>query len=447
MSFTLQSLPEIYRPAFKELNGKLILAPTSKSKPEIETARNFIKRDTQWYLEIEKINNEKFNKKPLPDKVLFRKQAFIIANGIKQDDLKCKNNCGNYTIISRDNTINSYCSSACASTSDTIKNKISDTMKNKKMISSKAKYLKIIIDHIKSITCTEIIQDYKINHFTLDIYLPEYNLAISFIELIPQSFNTYDSISKAKGLNYYKYKHLNKTEACEAKGINCITIFENEFIDPNTSEIWKSILAYKLKKIEKKYYARKLIIREIPKNERELVKNFFNKNHLQGGNAIGSILIGLFTPVDKDGNSELISCMTFGKPRYTKVYDYELIRFATKLSSSCAGCAQKLLKYFMQRNSGESKLISYANRRWASANSNLYKTLGFTEKAASEPNYFYFKSGDLKLHSRVTFQKFKLKDKSETKDFFRDDLTELEIANLAGYRRIYDSGNMVYSLE
>ena len=72
-------------------------------------------------------------------------------------------------------------------------------------------------------------------------------------------------------------------------------------------------------------------------------------------------------------------------------------------------------------------------------------TLGFNFINESEPNYYYFKlESDLKLYHRVNFQKYKLKNIDSIKDFYEDNLSETEIMFNAGYRRIYDSGNLVY---
>ena len=75
--------------------------------------------------------------------------------------------------------------------------------------------------------------------------------------------------------------------------------------------------------------------------------------------------------------------------------------------------------------------------------------LGFNFINESEPNYYYFKIEDLflgeyKLYSRNNFQKHKLKFHKDTKEFFNDELTEKDIMLKAGYRRIYDCGNLVY---
>jgi hypothetical protein len=66
--------------------------------------------------------------------------------------------------------------------------------------------------------------------------------------------------------------------------------------------------------------------------------------------------------------------MTFSKPRFNRNYEYELVRFASKLGCQVIGGASKLLKYF-ERNYNPKSLISYADRRYS--NGKLYYSLGF----------------------------------------------------------------------
>ena len=82
--------------------------------------------------------------------------------------------------------------------------------------------------------------------------------------------------------------------------------------------------------------------------------------------------------------------MTFGKPRFTKGANWELIRYCTIGSFSVVGGASKLLSYFRKHNSGS--IITYADRRWSIGN--LYEKLGFTFIGNSEPNYYYVKNYD-----------------------------------------------------
>jgi len=229
-----------------------------------------------------------------------------------------------------------------------------------------------------------------------------------------------------------KNKILEKTQLAEEKGIHLLHIFENEWIDPRKRKIWESVIRYKQQEIERKIYARKT---EIKTFDAKVARSFFSVNHLQGGAAIGNTFYGLFF------QDELVSVMTFGKSRFSNDYEWELVRFASKLNIAVVGGAQKLLKHFIKTHNPKN-IVSYANRRWS--NGHLYETLGFTFIRDSEPNYFYFKPNELILQSRNKFQKHKLKELFPS--IYDDKKTETQIMYEAGYRKIYDAGNKVYLL-
>jgi len=300
-----------------------------------------------------------------------------------------------------------------------------------------SQFEKEIIEYIKSIYSGEIIENDRqlIKPLELDIVIPEKKVAIEFDGLYWHSFNDKNLV------NEFKYKHLFKTIKAEEKGFNLLHIFENEWINPIKKDIWKSVIGYKLGYVKQRYYARKL---KITKVDNKFMRLFFDENHLQGGKAAGAIRLALYDPK----NGDIISMMTFAKPRYAKNAEYELIRFASKKYTACVGCAQKLFKHFIKEYQPKS-VISYANRRWASKHSNLYQKLGFEYIGDAEPNYFYFKLDDpeLRLWPRVTFQKHKLEKHPDTYEYFSPELTETEIMFNAGFRRIYDCGNLVFKWE
>ena len=284
-----------------------------------------------------------------------------------------------------------------------------------------------IFDYIKSLGIINIIQsDRKIlNNKELDIYLPDYNLAIEFNGL-------YWHNEYSKENNY----HLLKTEECLTKGITLIHIFEDEWL--NKKDIVKSRILYLLNKISfnRRIYARKCYIKEI---DSITAKRFLERNHIQG--FVGAkIHIGLFIKIE---NKEyLVSYMSFGSLRknlgninVNENY-YELLRFCNTITYSVIGGASKLLKYFEKKYKPE-KIISYADRRWS--NGNLYEKLGFTLSHKSKPNYFYIDG--LKRINRFNFRKDILISKYNCsieiseKEFCREHL---------GLSRIYDCGNLVY---
>ena len=233
------------------------------------------------------------------------------------------------------------------------------------------------------------------------------------------------STSPKFNTNNSRKRHLLKTELCESKGYQLFHIFENEWI--NDKQKWISIINNKIGN-SKRIYARKCKVHIIDNNT---YKTFCDENHLQGY-GIAPIRLGLYY------NDELISVMSFGKSRFNKNVQYELIRFCSKLNTTVVGGASKLLKYF-ERNYNPESIISYANRRWSQGN--LYKKLGFDLVNKTPPNYFYFKPNENILYSRNAFQKHKLKSKLE---LFDEHLSETENMFNNGYRKIFDCGNFVF---
>ena len=255
----------------------------------------------------------------------------------------------------------------------------------------------------------------------VDIYLPDIKLAIEYDGLMfhSQGKSKY-SIFKGVSKNY----HLDKTNLVESEGAQLFHIFEGENID-----IWTSMIKNKLG-LNTKIYARKCLVKEVSSQE---ARKFLEDNHLQGY-ANSKIRLGLYY------NEELVSLMTFSKPRYTKNYDWELVRFCTLKGYNVVGGASKLLSSF--RSNYKGSIISYANRRWS--NGDLYRRLGFKEINRTSPGYYYFKENEMILYTRDKFQKHKLKDLLET---FDERLTEEENMFENDYRKIYDCGNLVFVLE
>ena len=255
----------------------------------------------------------------------------------------------------------------------------------------------------------------------LDIYLPNHNLAIEYDGLYYHSSDSTETENK----DY----HLNKTNLCQEQGIQLFHIFENEWLDPFKQNIWKSIIKNRLGK-SSRIYARKTKVAQITSKDK---KQFLIDNHLQGDCA-SSVNLGLYL------GDELVSVMTFGRSRYDKKIDWELLRFCNRLENSVVGGASKLLKAFRRENVGS--IISYADKR--RSRGGLYKALGFTLSHKSEPNYFYFGNNSMKLESRIKYQKHKLE---KVLDKFDSELTESENMYANGYRKIYDCGNQVWKLE
>jgi hypothetical protein len=274
-----------------------------------------------------------------------------------------------------------------------------------------------IADYIKSLGITNIITNDRntIKPFELDILLPDFNLAI---ECNGVYWHSEDIIGK----DY----HQKKTNLCKEKGIQLIHIWEDWW--NNKQDIVKSIISNKLKMNGVKIYGRNCNIKELENKES---KQFLEENHIQG-TINSSINLGLYY------NNELVSLMTFGKSRYNKEYDWELLRFCNKKYTNIVGGASKLFNYFSKNYLNNSGILSYA--LMDISNGNLYSNLGFTLKGKTKPNYFYIKG--MERESRIKYQKHKLKN---ILNIFDETLTEQENMFLNGYSVVYDSGSLIYT--
>ena len=259
-----------------------------------------------------------------------------------------------------------------------------------------------------------------ISPFELDIYIPALHLAIEF------NGDYWHSEETGTNKNY----HLNKTKLCEENGIHLVHIFEHQWL--NNQDQVKSRLCSLLNSFNNKVFARKCIVREI---DSKTTSNFLNYYHLQGS-CPSKVNLGLFY------NDELVSVMTFGKPRFNKDYQWELIRFCNKEGYHVIGAASKLMKYF-ERNYKPESIISYANRCWSWGKHNVYKDiLGMEYIGKSDANYVYVnEAGD--ILPRYKAQKHKLK-KLLGEDKFFEELTETENMGLNGWIKLYDCGNFVF---
>ena len=267
-----------------------------------------------------------------------------------------------------------------------------------------------------------------IKPYEIDIWLPEFNIGI---ECNPtsthnSSHNFWNSSESGLLINY----HRNKTDKAEESGIQLLHVFSYEW--KHRRSIIESILRNMLHR-STRIYARNCIIKEV---DTHTAMSFLAANHRQG--AIGSsIRTGLYY------QDELVSLMTFGKPRHTigKNGNYvELLRFCNKLNTSVIGGASKLFSYFKETYEFH-KIVSFSDR--ARTSGNLYKILGFQLDHISDPGYVWVDVKTDKAYSRINAQK------SNIKKFLDDDSIDLsksesQIMEEHNFVKVYDSGNAVW---
>lgn len=249
----------------------------------------------------------------------------------------------------------------------------------------------------------------------LDVWMPELNLAIEYNGLY---WHSEERLPNAKTY------HLDKTEACEQKGIRLLHVFEDEWVNQRT--IIQSILVSALHGPRRKVGARRCIAKPLTHAESNA---FLERNHLQGGDR-SSVRYGLFE------NGEIVAAMTFGSSRYDKARQWELLRYAQAVNTAVIGGAQRLLSTFITEHQPQS-IVTYSDRRLFSGD--IYSSLGFTYVGTSAPGYYYVHHSNCRERlSRQLFQKHMLAGKLPS---FDPQLSEVDNMAAAGYFRIWNCGN------
>ena len=255
----------------------------------------------------------------------------------------------------------------------------------------------------------------------LDIYIPSKRIAF-------ECNGTYFH-STAKKDNKY---HLNKFNDCLEKGIQLITIWEDQIF--NIPEIVESVILSKLGIYENIIGARKCEIREITPSECTM---FLNENHLQGETKTNVRLALVY-------NNEIYSVMTFSKKSKlsgsNKINDreWELTRFCNKKFTSITGGFSKLLKHFIKLYNPEI-ISSFASNDISDGS--LYEISGFKKDKVTLSYWYIKKQGYVRYH-RSSFTKNKLKQMG----YDIDGKTESQIMETLPFYKIYDCGHTKYIL-
>lgn len=206
------------------------------------------------------------------------------------------------------------------------------------------------------------------NSKELDIYIPQYSIAIEFNGLYWHSTERRDALL-----------HLTKTEECLSKGINLFHIFEDEW---NFKQgVVKSILRDALGVSEETINANDCTIREISTS---VARDFLNANNINGYRN-SKYKYGIYT-----NNNELVSVITFGN--YNKENSsYDIISFSNKLNTSVINALRTLISYFTELHT-VSVLKVALDRRFCV--NKQFLDVGFKHVDYTKPNRFYIDGKD-----------------------------------------------------
>jgi very-short-patch-repair endonuclease len=272
-----------------------------------------------------------------------------------------------------------------------------------------------VADFIRSIGVSVRVNDRKEfkGKMELDIFVPEKNLVVEYDGLFWHSERGRADI---KEKSWYKFEQLKE------RGYRYLMFFDDEW--ENKNEVVKSRIRNALGVIDTKLPARRCDVVSLTGREQ---RDFFAVNHTQGA-VVAAEALGLVS----DG--QLVAAMSFGSSRFSGLYDWELLRFATKVNTSVVGGASRLFSHWRRSHQGQS-IVSFSDNRWGTGG--FYQKLGFTEDGQTGQGYFYTNSNGTR-RSRQQHMKHKLKDVLPK---FDPNLTERENCWSNGWYRVWDLGN------
>lgn len=255
----------------------------------------------------------------------------------------------------------------------------------------------------------------------LDMYLPEFKLAVEFNGLY---FHSYENLTKKLEPSVAKRYHLYKTEECLKKGITLIHLWEDDWC--LRKSVVQNMLLSKIGKLNReRVYARNTTCRELSSEEASI---FLLNNHIQG--PCSGSHFGLFL------NGVLLSVMSMVKaPSNTQDSGSVILnRYATVPTHFVVGGFEKLLEHATK---GYKTVVSYADREISVGK--LYERQGFKLCGVTPPDYKYVLN-----HQRV--HKFNLRKEVFKKShmFYDESLSESELAVANGIIKVYGCGLLKY---
>ena len=251
--------------------------------------------------------------------------------------------------------------------------------------------------------------------YEVDIYIPENKVAIEYNGLYWHS----DANKKNRDRRY----HYEKWKRCAEKGVQLITIWEDDWRDHE--DIVTSMLLTKLGVSDaQKVNARDCVIVESSYTDSS---EFLDAHHIQGS-ARGSFYLSLL----HDG--VMVATSVWMK----RGSDLVLERYAT--SVSVRGGMGKLLKAgcIEGRQRGAQRVVTFADH--GVSDGGLYESLGFVADKVLKPDYAYVVDGDRKHKFNYRLKRFK----NDPALRYVDGLSESQLAELNEIPRVWDCGKTRY---
>lgn len=254
----------------------------------------------------------------------------------------------------------------------------------------------------------------------------DFRINKTLVEIDPWPFHnaTFNPIAGHQPIT--KDYHLKKSLAARAAGYRCIHVFDWE----DQNKIINSLSP------RKSVPARKCTVKNISV---EPVDDFLNRYHFQDTCKGQIVRLGLYY------QGELVEVMTFGKPRYNKQYQWELLRLCTKSDVCVVGGAERLYRYFLLHYNPTS-IISYCDM--SKFNGDVYTRLGMTLLKTTNPTRHWYHP-NLRIHVTDNLLRQRGFDQLCGKIFgcFGKGTSNEALMIQNGFVEVYDAGQSTYIWE
>ena len=261
------------------------------------------------------------------------------------------------------------------------------------------------------------------NRQELDIYLPEYNLAIEYNGTIfHHSSNSSNSF--INNMKKDKYYHFNKWKLCFDNNVTLLSVYDFYWQDQVKQNIYKSKIRHYLN-LDTKIFARKCKIIQVPNHEAYL---FYDQNHIEGS----GMNYKEAESYSLEFNNVRYMYFTIGKfyNQSSKSFVYKLHRICTALDYTVIGGLSKC-KNFLYNKYGYFKYQLTLSSGGSTLKAFKFKIL--------EPRYFWVNSKNISIyHHRNYCQKHLLE--KHFKEPLLDIDTESTYMERLGFLKIYDNG-------
>ena len=263
--------------------------------------------------------------------------------------------------------------------------------------------------------------EYTIEH-SIERFVFDFKVGDTLIEVNPYATHNVNW-SPYGDVRIDKNYHMSKTNAGKMSGYRVINIWDWDDADM----IIKSLVN------KQPIYARNCEVRSV---SIEQTREFLNEYHFQGFCKNQKIVYGLFH------NGELVQLMSFGKPRYNKHYEYELLRLCTRFDVYVIGGTQKLFSHFIKEHNPIS-IISYCDE--SKFTGDVYQKLGFSCLKKPQPSRHWYKEKGC-IHITDNLLRQKGYDKLFGTNFGKGTSNDVLMLN-DDFVEIYDAGQSTWVMK